>query len=109
MANRHVVDGDSGEDVELDGQVHCFIVRMGDELFDAVERHRQQLSRALRCKVSRAAALRGIAAQRLLRRKRAQVPEGQRELFGRPLVKDPLVAVEAERVARNAETKAHQR
>lgn len=91
---RTVTDGDSGEEVEVGAQTHCFIVRLNDDLFARVLEYQRALQGRTNVKVSRAEAMREIAAQVLPRRRRCRTNERQVELFGKP-----LVAIEAQKVA----------
>lgn len=99
---RTVIDGDTGEDADLGPQTHCFIVRFDDGQFRQVLDYQAKLTRVARRKVSRADTMREIVAHVLPRRKRPKVLAGQIELFGKPLARNPLVAVEAQRVAGRA-------
>lgn len=103
MARRTAIDGDTGEQVELDGQVHCFIIRLGDDQFEALERHRKRLECAVKKPVSRAAAAREALSHVLPRRPR-RAPKNQTyfDFFGTPMRRDPRIATEAERVAQRA-------
>lgn len=99
---RVVIDGDTGEEADIGQQTHCFIVRFDDSQFRQVLDYQAKLTRVARRKVSRAETVREMVAHVVPRRRRRRIPEGQAELFGRPLARNPLVAVEAQRVASRA-------
>jgi hypothetical protein len=98
VPRKKTFDGDKADEAEIDGSTHCFICRLGDDQFEAVVRHQERLQKALRRPVSRAAAVRELIGRVLPRRKR--VPDHRQTelvLFGKPLHRSPLVAVEAQR------------
>lgn len=105
MLAKTAIDGDTGEAVELDGEVHCFIVRLGDDLFERLIEHQARLRRVLRRKVSRAEAARELIGRTLPRVQKRRENPNQTDLFGKPLRRDPLVAVEARQVADRAAAK----
>lgn len=107
MAKRQVIDGDSGESVELDGGSHCFIVRVGDDLFEALIDHQTRLANVVGRDVSRAAAAREALGRALLpQRRRKRIPDGQLGFFDRLCLKDPTIERDARRIALDAEARA---
>lgn len=102
------VDGDTGETATIDDRAplpHCFIVRLDDDLLEVVLRHQNILARGLKRDVSRAAAVREVLRRALPKRHKPKPAREQLTLFGVPLKRDPLVAIEAQRVAGNAAQK----
>lgn len=96
---RKVIDGDTGETVELTNELHCFIVRFDDDQFEAVLRHQERLGRVCGAPVSRAATVREIVAQVLPRRRKRTIGANQLTLWSER-ARDPRLAGDVARARR---------